>query len=262
MGDEDIIKQRLIIDGDGTGDDRRINMLMKQFLKWSHSKNDSPDQNQIIFERLVAQLAQCKLAAEKSAKTSKMIEKELANYQKLSKSIEESISNAKQEIEDSKIELTVAQQIRKNKLEYDMLAKLIKEQPDRIEITQQIAALKKELTKLLEKKTKLELKFQKRRNDFTILMYAIHELEAQLKDDELLSNSSKSDEEDDDVISENVDISDDEDPESLMDIDKQQESSNNDDESSKEIMSVDEDAVLELSIDRELNDVVKIDELH
>ena len=40
---EDIIKKRLLIDGDGTGDDRRLNMLLKQFLKWMYSKNDSPE---------------------------------------------------------------------------------------------------------------------------------------------------------------------------------------------------------------------------
>lgn len=40
---EEIIKRRLLIDGDGTGDDRRLNMLLKQFLKWTFSKNDSPE---------------------------------------------------------------------------------------------------------------------------------------------------------------------------------------------------------------------------
>lgn len=40
---EDIIKRRLLIDGDGTGDDRRLNMLLKHFLKWTYSKNDTPE---------------------------------------------------------------------------------------------------------------------------------------------------------------------------------------------------------------------------
>lgn len=40
---EEIIKQRLLIDGDGTGEDRRLNMLLKQFLKWANSKNDSQE---------------------------------------------------------------------------------------------------------------------------------------------------------------------------------------------------------------------------
>lgn len=36
---ESVIKRRLLIDGDGTGDDRRLNVLLKSFIKWSNTKD-------------------------------------------------------------------------------------------------------------------------------------------------------------------------------------------------------------------------------
>lgn len=34
---DEVIRKRLLIDGDGAGDDRRINLLVKSFIKWCNS---------------------------------------------------------------------------------------------------------------------------------------------------------------------------------------------------------------------------------
>lgn len=39
---EDVIKRRLLIDADGTGDDRRLNVLMKSFIIWCNT-SDTPE---------------------------------------------------------------------------------------------------------------------------------------------------------------------------------------------------------------------------
>jgi hypothetical protein len=39
---EDVIRRRLLIDGDGTGDDRRLNVLLKSFIKWCNASNEPP----------------------------------------------------------------------------------------------------------------------------------------------------------------------------------------------------------------------------
>ncbi|KAH8395662.1 hypothetical protein KR222_005787, partial [Zaprionus bogoriensis] len=269
---EEIIKQRLLIDGDGTGEDRRLNMLLKQFLKWANSKNDSPETNQIMYDRLMAQLAQCQFAALKNVQTLKMIKEEQENYRKLAEKHKESIELAKEEIEESKKELIVAKEIRKNKMEYDLLASLIEEQPDRKGTEKQIETIKKEIDKLTQKKIKMETKFQKRRNDFTLLMYTIHELEKQLEENNS-SGSSSSESEGENASEEPVDnngimeVSDEDDDElnnsgpAKFDGDrgKVKESSASTDNSKEPIsMSVDEDAVLELSIDKDDNDDVAV----
>ncbi|EDW68466.1 THO complex protein 7 [Drosophila virilis] len=270
MNDEEIIKQRLLIDGDGTGEDRRLNMLLKQFLKWANSKNDSPETNQIMFDRLMAQLAQCQFAALKNVQTLRMIQEEQENYTKLAEKHQESIELAKEEIEASKKELIIAKELRKNKMEYDLLASLIEEQPDRKATEKQIETIKKEIDKLTQKKLKMEFKFQKRRNDFTLLMYTIHELEQQLEEENSTGSSSSSSESDAasvDNIDNNgiMEVSDEDDDDELNNVVTNKFESNRgkpkensaSTESSKEpiTMSVDEDAVLELSIEKDEHDV-------
>ena len=34
---DDVIRKRLLIDGDGGGDERRLNALMKLYIKWCNS---------------------------------------------------------------------------------------------------------------------------------------------------------------------------------------------------------------------------------
>lgn len=243
----------------------------------------------------MAQLAQCELAAAKTEATNKMIEEELKNYAKLSETIEKSIDLAKQQIEESKQQLLAAKQIRKNKMEYDLLAKIIREEPDRKETAKQIEVLEKELAELVEKKVKLERKFQKRRNNFAVLMYSIRQLETQLEDDSSTSESEAEEEEEIDSVNDvNADeksdvesvnsrvansrsaaastVQDNSDGEeefgektvkrrlareSEMEIKPDTDSNDNkmeteEDEESKEPLSVEEDAVLELSIENDV----------
>ena len=34
------MKMRLLVDGDGTGDDRRLNMMLKALIKWCNAEED------------------------------------------------------------------------------------------------------------------------------------------------------------------------------------------------------------------------------
>ncbi|ALC43592.1 thoc7 [Drosophila busckii] len=273
MNDEEIIKQRLLIDGDGTGEDRRLNVLLKQFLKWANSKNDTPENNQIMYDRLMVQFSQCQFAALKNVQTLKMIQEENGNYSKLAEKHKESIEIAKEEIEASKKELITAKEIRKNKMEYDNLASLIEKQPDRKTTEKQIEVIKKTIDKLSQKKLKMEHKFNKRRNDFTLLMYTIHELEQHLEEENSCGSSSASS--CSDVASEQdlndnngiMEVSDEEDdelnnssPTKFESIRGKINENSTSTESPKELnaMSVDEDTVLELSIEKDDHDDVTV----
>lgn len=39
---EEVIWRKLLIDGDGIGDDRRLNILLKTYLKWCNTKYTDP----------------------------------------------------------------------------------------------------------------------------------------------------------------------------------------------------------------------------
>ncbi|XP_020289097.1 THO complex subunit 7 homolog [Pseudomyrmex gracilis] len=176
MSDEEVIRRRLLIDGDGTGDDRRINMLLKSFTKWTNGS----DVDNTLHERMLSQLAQCEFAQKKSRLVSNMSQEELQSYEELSKEIEVQIEKAKEDIEKTKIELQDAKRVRKNRIEYDVLAKVISEQPDRLETDMKLATLRQELDSLKEKSEQLENKLEMRRKQFHVLISSIHSLQGML----------------------------------------------------------------------------------
>ncbi|XP_025987393.2 THO complex subunit 7 homolog [Solenopsis invicta] len=177
MSDEEVIRRRLLIDGDGTGDDRRINMLLKSFIKWINSS----DMDNTVHERtLSSQLAQCEFAQKKSRLVSNMSRDELKSYEQLSKEIEIQIEKAKEDIEKTKAELQDAKRVRKNRIEYDVLAKVINEQPDRLETHIKLDTLQQELGALKEKSEQLEHKLEMRRKQFHVLISSIHSLQGML----------------------------------------------------------------------------------
>lgn len=197
MSDEEVIRRRLLIDGDGTGDDRRINMLLKSFIKWINSS----DIDNTLHERMLSQLAQCEFAQKKSRLVSNMSREELDSYEQLSKEIEIQIEEAKEDIEKTKIELQDAKRVRKNRIEYDVLAKVINEQPDRLETDIKLATLQQELATLKEKSEQLEHKLEMRRKQFHVLISSIHSLQGMLDecDEEIIDVSLKSEPDDTDV---------------------------------------------------------------
>ncbi|CAB0043122.1 unnamed protein product [Trichogramma brassicae] len=144
MSDEEVIRRRLLIDGDGIGDDRRINALLKSFIKWVNN----PEVDHNLHERMLPQLSQCEYAQKKSRIAAQMSQDELKNYEELADEIELEIKEAKLNIEKTKAELQEAKRVRKNRIEYDVLAKVIMEQPDRKETDLKLANLQKELSVL------------------------------------------------------------------------------------------------------------------
>ncbi|XP_063995665.1 THO complex subunit 7 homolog [Diachasmimorpha longicaudata] len=187
MSDEEVIRRRLLIDGDGTGDDRRINMLLKSFIKWVNN----PEVDNTLYERIISQLAQCEFAQKKTRLVSAMSQEELKNYETLSKHIEVEIEEAKKAIDATKVELQEAKQIRKNRIEYDVLAEIINEQPDRQETNKKLETLKEELGNLKEKSERLEHKLEMRRKQFHVLISSIHSLQNMLdeSDEEIMDVS-------------------------------------------------------------------------
>ncbi|XP_035890684.1 THO complex subunit 7 homolog [Anopheles stephensi] len=200
MSDEEVIKRRLQIDGDGTGDDRRLNDLLKTFIKWCNS-NEASDNSQAIYDRLLAQLAQCEFDMKKSDFYASVMQQEVKNYATISDTIESGIETAKAQIVQSKQNLVLAKKIRKNRMEYDMLAKTINQQPDRKNTVQELESLKQNLDQLKESRADLERKLETKKKDFSVLMRAIAELQNKLDPTMSVTGTSVCDDEAMDVAS-------------------------------------------------------------
>lgn len=183
-----MIKRRLMYDGDGIGDERRINILMKTFLKWA--KGNDQENDSVTQSRMLAQIAQCELAMRKSVLNSAMMKQEMQMYDDISNKIEGDIILAKEQIEESKKYLEVAKQIRKNRMQYDVLAKVIKEQPDPEKTTEEREILTKELEELEKQRQLLDMKLESKRREYSVLMRSIEELKNEDSNDDFSSSNS------------------------------------------------------------------------
>lgn len=185
VSDDDIIRRKLLIEGDGGSDDKRITNLLKTFIKWSSSTNaDSAEDRNITYQRILSQLAQSEIAMVKSAQVYKMNEQEQTHYNQLNTDIEAQIKDAITNIAECKNELSQAKRIRKNRQEYDALAKVIQEHPDRQDTLKQLEALDRELSSLKDAKESLHQKLELRKKQFHVLISAIHEMQKIVEEDE------------------------------------------------------------------------------
>ena len=184
MSDEEVIRRRLMIDGDGTGDDRRLNMFLKNLTKWAMSDDVSSSDRYLTHERLLSQLSQCEFSIAKSQLGWKMNETELENYETLYKQIDTGTEAVKAEIVKAKEELSAAKQVRQNRMEYDALARVIGQQPDRQQTEARLAQLRAQLQALQNTQGDLEAKLEMRRKQFHVLVTSIHQLQRLLDDDQ------------------------------------------------------------------------------
>jgi THO complex subunit 7 len=121
-------------------------------------------------------MANCEFSVLKSELSEQMIDEELKNYKKISDNIAEKIELVKDQIVSAKEQLVSAKEIRRNKLEYSSMARLIKEEPDRKEIIQKHETLKEALQKQNEQFQKVNRVLENRRKDFASFMLLTQEL--------------------------------------------------------------------------------------
>ncbi|KAI4458742.1 maintenance of killer 16 mak16 protein-related [Holotrichia oblita] len=182
MSDEEVIRRRLLIDGDGTGDDRRLNALLKTMIKWANSTDDTATESQMVYDRMLSQLSQCEFAVKRSLLLQKTNQRELDNYKKLQHELEKKIANVKNTIEVNKVDLQQAKVLKQNRMMYDLLAQSIQEQPARRDTDKKLANLKSELNDLREEKQLLEQKLDMRRKQFHVLISSCNQLQSMSND--------------------------------------------------------------------------------
>ncbi|XP_030063299.1 THO complex subunit 7 isoform X2 [Microcaecilia unicolor] len=136
---------------------------------------------------MLSTLSQCEFSMGKTLLVYDMNLKEMDNYEKIYKEIENSIAAAHERIAECKKQIMQAKRIRKNRQEYDALAKVIQHHPDRHETLKHLEALGKELQQLSHTKENVEEKLELRRKQFHVLLCTIHELQQILENDEKLA---------------------------------------------------------------------------
>ncbi|XP_056634290.1 THO complex subunit 7 homolog isoform X1 [Diorhabda carinulata] len=183
MSEEEVIKRRLIFDGDGTGDDRRFNLMLKMITKLINTVDDSPEDCKQRYDKILAQLCMIEHSRSRSELITKSNDDQLLKYQQLHGDYEDKIKNIKEEIIKQRVELEKAKTIKQNRIEYDLLAKQIAAEPPRTEMNKQLIALQKQLKDLGEEKRRLVHKLDKRKKQFNVLSTSANQLKIYLNED-------------------------------------------------------------------------------
>lgn len=185
----------MVIDGDGTGDDRRLNVLLKNLIKWAHYTDQSSPEHQQLYDRMLAQISHCEFAVRRSQLLSKTNKHQLLNYKQLQNKLESQIGDVKNTIDISKQNLAQAKILKQNRMMYDLLAQSIKQQPARKQTNKRLEELEIELNALRDQRKNLEQRLEMRRKQFHVLMSSANQLHAMLEDstDDDLTNTSLDD---------------------------------------------------------------------
>lgn len=167
-----------MIDGDGTGDDRRLNVILKNLTKWAHSPE--PIDNQIALDRTLWQLGLCEFSVKRSKILRKTSTKQLMKYSQIQEKLEMEIGKTKDSIEESKNNLKQAKIWKQNHVMYDLLANTIVGHPARKETNKMLNNLQTELKNLKEQSKSLEMKLDLRKKQFHVLVTSANQLRAML----------------------------------------------------------------------------------
>nr|CAH7750241.1 unnamed protein product [Callosobruchus chinensis] len=183
MSDEEVIKRRLIFDGDGTGDDRRFNVMLKQLTKWINSSDNTPDKHKHMYDMILAQLSSIEHSRRKAELVVRANNDQSGKYQQLHAEFEKQINDIKEGIAKQKVELENAKKVKQNRIQYDMLARSIEAEPPRKKTNDQLTQLQQELKALGEEKKKLVGMLDERKKQFYVLSTSANQLRMYLEED-------------------------------------------------------------------------------
>ena len=53
MAEEEVMRKRLAVEGDGGGDDRRIMSLLKTFVRWCNTNDFSDEESEATYQKML-----------------------------------------------------------------------------------------------------------------------------------------------------------------------------------------------------------------
>lgn len=190
--EDDVIKKRLLIEGDSGNDDRNINKLCRNFVKWtnnlsttveSQAANGEEESNEYLNEQIMSCLANVEFGLLRNQFILEMNNKEQKSYESLYDKINAEIERAQSRIVENKIKLQDARKIRKNRQEYSILAKQIFNYPDRLEMESTIQNLESKLEDLKKSEHELDKRLDQRRKQFQSVLHSISSMKNLIESD-------------------------------------------------------------------------------
>ncbi|KAI8384832.1 uncharacterized protein BYT42DRAFT_633482 [Radiomyces spectabilis] len=199
---ETVLKTRLAID------DRPIKNLEKKINHWLATLATEPiDVAQYSYETLLVQIASYQTNIDRLAPIQQVNNEDVQRYasmvdhtvrqvhdfgiQRPNFRIVKAVERTRVEIKGLKEELSKAQKIRDNKLEYDKVAREIMKLQTRDEYHKSIAQLQKDIDMLKQEKIKREGAFESRKRNLAALIDTTKQLQRTVEEERAMSHESQ-----------------------------------------------------------------------
>lgn len=152
--------KKLLFDGEGTGEDRQLNNLIKKITTWATTNNSTPCE----YEKILRYIK----AVELTKTRSELVRERVINEIELTTNCHEKLVNSnetlRREIIANKDSLIVAKAENQIKMQYDMMARQINQYKSRQEYNSQVQLLTSEIEEMRKEMEEVERKTKSYRN--------------------------------------------------------------------------------------------------
>ncbi|CAG9854383.1 unnamed protein product [Phyllotreta striolata] len=181
MEDELVIKRKLLFDGEGLGDERRLNLLQKMIAKWILC-NEPEEDNLNVFNRICFQLSAVEHSRRKSELLKKTNRKDLDRYESYKNDLERNISDINKTIEASRSLLSEVKKFKQQKLNYDLIAREISSEPSRAETSKNLEDVRVNLLEMKNIETKVNAEWSVLRKHCSLIVTTANQLNSVIED--------------------------------------------------------------------------------
>ncbi|ENN78192.1 hypothetical protein HUJ04_004438 [Dendroctonus ponderosae] len=180
MTEEHIIRRKLLLDGNGTGDDKKLQNFLKQVTNWINA--NSPDaQSNHTFDSLLSQLRAFECNRKKSDLILQSNAAQMAKYRALHGAVEDKVSEISADLNKQESLLKQAKIFKQNQIDYALIARTVNQQPCRRQMKENIDLLKAEFADLVKEKERLDMQWNLRIKQCYVLSTSANELKEILK---------------------------------------------------------------------------------
>lgn len=175
-----------MFDGDGIGDDRRINIMMKAFFIWANKlrAGDFPTEEiELDYDRMIIMMVDAEISMKKSENVKLMCAAELQEYDEIFDNIEKRIEASKCHLEDLKDQLVAAKEERKNKTEANEMCKKVQQFPSREETSTKLIKIQEEIRSLNQTAIDITARCEGWKKQFATLVAAAGNMDRLLTND-------------------------------------------------------------------------------
>ncbi|KAE9421887.1 hypothetical protein Angca_005588 [Angiostrongylus cantonensis] len=185
---EDVLLRKLLADGEGTGEERRF-QLLNGCLRLLRNANTVSKAEAVKALRLMDSL---ELSMRKQREIAEMTKRQTREYEKMAERVDkEVLAISREKMAQAKADLAAARLVRKNRKEYALLVGMIEDLPSRAETTRKLEDMQEELVHQQERQQQLEARLSERRNHLHALNIILANFQKLLADeDNELSNDA------------------------------------------------------------------------